>query len=251
MASWSRRRRFTYAGVFILAVAGLIGVPAFLLFYKAPSCSDGKKNGDEGGVDCGGSCSKLCPSAFLSPAVSWVRFEEVAPHIYNVAAYIVNPNFKVRAANTPYVMTIYDASGAPIAAVPGSVTIPAGRNTLAFKAAISMGSQTPARASLKFTGIPDWAYETTPALTLSVADQKYTESTSSSALTVTLANRGIQSLSDITVYAVLEDKDQNAIGFSKTILDSIPAQGTAVAPFTWPFGRGGRVVSIDVLPVAE
>ena len=26
-----------------------------------PTCSDGVYNGDEGGVDCGGSCTKKCP----------------------------------------------------------------------------------------------------------------------------------------------------------------------------------------------
>jgi len=229
----------------------VVGIPSFMLFYKAPTCSDGRKNGSEQGVDCGGSCTKLCPSAFLSPSVSWTRFEEVAPHLYNVAAYVVNPNPKVMAPNTPYLMTLYDATGVPIAEARGTVTIPAGRNTLAFKGSVSTGIQTPSRAIMQFTGIPDWAFDKKPQIALAVFDQRYTESTSSSALSVTLSNQAASEAVDTTVYVVLQDKDQNAIGFSKTVIDSIPSQGMAVAPYTWPFSRNGRVVSIQVLPVAE
>ncbi len=251
MASWSKRRRFTYAAIFLIVIGAAVGVPAFLFFYDAPTCFDGKRNGGEQGTDCGGSCSKLCPNAFLSPSVSWTRFEEVAPHLYNVGAYVVNPNLKVRAARTPYSVTLFDAKGVPIAEAKGSVTIPAGRNTLAFLGAVSTGIQTPFRASMKFTGIPDWAYETKPPLTLAVTDQKYAEGTSTSSLLVTLANTGQRNLTDITVYAILQDKDKNAVGFSKTVIDAIAPQGAAIAPFTWPFSHRGKVVSIEVLPVAE
>ncbi|MDB5239180.1 MAG: hypothetical protein JWO00_515 [Candidatus Parcubacteria bacterium] len=251
MTSWSKRRRLIYAGIVIFLLIAVVGIPSFLFFYKAPTCFDGRRNGNEQDVDCGGSCSRLCPSAFLSPAVSWTRFEEVAPHIYNVAAYVVNPNSKVRAEGTPYLVTLYDAQAVPIAEVTGTFTIPAGRNTLAFKASVNTGIQTPARASMKFTGVPAWAYDTKPTTGLSVTDQNYIEGSTTSSLIVTLANKGAQNLSGITVYVILQDKDKNAVGFSKTIVDSIPSQGSAIAPFTWPQGHNGKVVSIEVLPVAE
>ena len=240
-----------YAGVLIVLLLVLVGVPAFLFFYKAPTCFDGRKDGSEQGIDCGGACTKLCASAFLSPSVTWTRFEEVAPHLYNVAAYVVNPNPKVGAANVPYLITLYDAQAVPIAQVTGTMDIPAGRDTLAFKGSVSTALQTPARASMKLTGVPDWAYDTQPPLMVTVADQKYHEASSSSSLIVTLQNRALVPASSVTVFAILEDKDGNAIGFSKTLIVSIAPQGTAIAPFTWPFSHGGNVVSIDVLPVAE
>jgi hypothetical protein len=251
MASWSKRRRFTYAGILIVLLVAVVGVPSFLLFYKAPTCSDGKRNGEEQGIDCGGACTKLCPDAFLPPSILWTRFEEVAPHLYNVIAYIVNPNQKVMAANTPYRMTLYDSKGIQIAQTSGEVTIPAGRNTLAFQASVSTGIQTPIRAITQFTGIPDWAYDRKPPVTLSVVDQKYTESSTTSSLLVTLANDSQNDLSDVTVYAILKDKDGNTVGFSKTIIDAVPPLSSAVAPFTWAHNHADKVVSIEVLSVAE
>ena len=94
MASWSSRRRSPYGSIVVLVIILFIGVPAFYLFYKAPTCFDNKRNGDELGTDCGGSCVKLCQSAFLPPRVEWggAKVEKVVNGLYNVAAYIVNPN---------------------------------------------------------------------------------------------------------------------------------------------------------------
>jgi hypothetical protein len=58
-------------------------------------------------------------------------------------------------------------------------------------------------------------------------------------------------LDNVSVYVVLYDKDSNALGFSKTSVDEIPANGSSIAPFTWPLDRNGGVISIEVLPVEE
>ena len=47
MASWSEKRKFVYASIVISFVVVVIGIPIFLLLYKAPSCFDGKRNGGE------------------------------------------------------------------------------------------------------------------------------------------------------------------------------------------------------------
>jgi hypothetical protein len=68
---------------------------------------------------------------------------------------------------------------------------------------------------------------------------------------VTLKNNDVHPLDRITVYVVLYDGQGNALGFSKTILDEIAAGAAVVAPFTWPATHDGKVISIEVLPVAE
>ena len=251
MSSWSKRRKFTYSSIIVLVLLAIIGVPAFYLFYKAPTCSDGMKNGDEQGVDCGGSCQRLCPSAFLTPSVSWSRFEQVAPGLYNVASYIINPNMDAEAVNVPYHFALYDKTGMLIVDHTGTVTLPPHRNTLAFQPAVSIGKSIPAKALFEFTQIPDWHKRVDPLPALIIADKKYLEDDSGSSLTVTLKNSSVNPIDRLAVYAVLYDKDGNALGFSKTIVDEVPPEGTAIAPFTWPVSHKGAVISIEVLPVAE
>jgi len=251
MSSWSQRRKGIYGSIVILVAVAVIGLPAFLYLYKAPTCFDGIKNGDETGVDCGGSCKRLCPSSFLVPQVSWTRIESVAPELYNIAAYIINPNVSAVAQNVPYHVIVYDDQGVEITEYTGMVTLPPHRNTLAFNGAVSMGKRIPARALFEFTQAPQWQSESDPLSAISIGDKRYSEDASGASLSVTINDTGVNQIGPTDVYVVLYDKDDNAIGFSKTVLDSIPAYGSTVAPFTWPKSFNNQVISIEVLPVAE
>ncbi len=251
MATWSNRRKSLYALLAIAIIVVGIGLPGYRLFYVAPSCTDSKKNGDEKGVDCGGSCTKLCSSNFISvPPASWVRYKEVAPGLYNVAAYIINPNKNASAKRIPYKMIFIDRDGIQIGDIQGTFDLPPGRNTLIFKTSVSIQDQKPVRAIVDFDHDPDWVLATDALQGLDVADKEYTEQ-GDSELNVRLKNSSPVTMRNVTVYAILKDHGANVIDFSKTIVDEIASGGTATAPFTWPQSHDGRVLSIEVLTVQE
>ena len=234
-----------------VVILAIVGYELFINLYKAPTCFDNILNGDETGVDCGGSCQRLCPSAFLAPIVSWTSFEQLAVGSYNVAAYITNPNNNGTARNVPYHFILYDVNGEAIVDVPGYVNIPPHRNTLAFLGPVPVGKRVPYKAFFEFTGSPDW-YEATDTLSsLSIGTKDYTEDSSGSSLLVTLKNNNVKPIGGMSVYVALSDANSNIVGFSKTILDGIAGLGSVQAPFTWPENRNGKVISIEVLPVAK
>ena len=211
MASWSSRRKLSYATIVILVIVISIALLVFFFFYSAPTCFDGKRNGDELDIDCGGSCVRLCQSAFLPPRQEWggAKIEKLADGLYNVASYIVNPN----------------VSGAAI--------------------------DVPAKAIFEFTSPPDWFKSGDELGGLVVVDKKYEESANGSSLEIILENRTLYPYEDIRVGAVLYDAEGNVIGFSQTIVDEIPPKGREIAPFTWSINRDGRVTTIEVLPTVE
>lgn len=251
MSSWSQKRKTFYAIFVLILITIIIGIPSFLLFYKAPSCFDGKQNGSEGGVDCGGKCTRLCQSSFLNPSVSWSKIERVVPGTYNAAAYIINPNSEGEAKDVPYKMALFDKGGMLITEVFGTVTIPPHRNTLAFSGLINVAQSIPAKVVFEFTSQPDWYKKPDTLSQLLVINKDYKEEGQNSSLLVSLKNDGLNIINDISVFAVLYDKSGNTIGFSKTSVDSIPPKSTVSAPFTWNTNRQGEVVSIEVLYVAE
>ena len=86
-------------------------------------------------------------------------------------------------------------------------------------------------------------------MVMPVIDKKYEEDETGSSLEVILENRTLFPYVNILVSAVLYNKEGNAIGFSRTIIDSIqPKNGREVASFTWPIDRKGEVNSIEVYP---
>ncbi len=254
MASWASRRKLIYGGSFFIVVFGIIGTIGFSLFYKTPTCSDGKMNGNETGVDCGGSCVRLCQSAFLAPKLKWggAKFEKITEGLYNVASYITNPNTTGSAKSVPYIFTLYDSRGLPITERKGVVTLPAHRDTLAFESSVSTGKSIPIKATFEFTSAPVWFKSSDTLDGIAIIDKKYTEDETTSSLEVVLENRSLLPYKAVTVFAILYDAGDNAIGFSRTKIDIIQAKGgREIAPFTWPVGRKGKVTSIEVLPVIE
>lgn len=251
MVSWSQKRKLMYATIASAFLIGIIGLPLFYFFYKAPTCFDSKRNGGEQGIDCGGRCSRLCQSDFLPPNVVWARQEKITSEYYNVAAYIINPNTQGQADNVPYSMALFDKDGAFITEIKGMITLPPHRNILAFQNAVKVGNKIPSRALFEFTALPNWYKKADPLSNLSVVSKDYSEDSTGSSLLVTFKNNGLQSLNKVNVYVVLYDKSGNAIGFSKTIIDEILSNGTATAPFTWNINRQDRVISIEVLYMTE
>lgn len=251
MASWSSKRKTSYAIAVISAVILFVAVPVFLYFYKAPTCFDNKMNGDETGLDCGGSCARLCQSAFLPPRIEWggAKIEKHSDGLYNVAAYIVNPNIDGAAENVPYKMSLYDAQGILIIEKEGTMTLYPHRNSLAFQTAVNTDKRIPTRATFEFTRAPQWFKSYDGLSDLAVINRKYQEDETSSSLEVTLENRSLFPLEDVQVSVVLYDPSGNVIGFSQTFIDSIGSKNSReIAPYTWPINRGGQVTTIEVIP---
>lgn len=252
MSSWSSKRKFQYGFAVIIVLIIVIGIPLFLLFYKSPTCNDGIMNGDETGIDCGGSCVLLCQNSFLSPYIAWggAKFEQVAPGLYNIASYIVNKNINGSAVNVPYKISLYDDKGILITERTGYVTLYAHRNSLAFEPAVQTGKRIPSKATFEFLKAPVWFKSHDTLEQLKIVDKKYLEDDKNSSLEVTLENTSLYPYKDVIVSAVLSDSNGNIIGFSRTNIDSIEANnGKEIAGFTWPVSRKGEVKTIEILPI--
>ena len=90
MLSWGAKRKILIALVVCaIAAAGIFWYVAHSV-YRPPSCTDGKKNQGEAGVDCGGPCARLCKVVSLPPIVHWQRAFPVTESVYNVVAYYLD-----------------------------------------------------------------------------------------------------------------------------------------------------------------
>jgi hypothetical protein len=251
MSTWATKRKLSYLGGVTLAAVIVIGIPAFLLLYKAPTCFDHIQNEGEQGIDCGGPCRTLCQNDFLAPVIAWADAEKVAPGLYNLAAYVENPNINGGAVNVPYQFSVFDDQGILITQTNGVMDIPPNRNTLAFVGAVNVGERIPAKGGTRFsfTYPPVWRKSFDTLAPLAISNKQYSEDSSGASLQATLTNKSLVPISNVTVFSVLSDANGNELGFSKTVMDEIAPGSFAVAPFTWPSSFNGAVVSEEILPV--
>ncbi|MEK7081846.1 MAG: hypothetical protein AAB537_00860 [Patescibacteria group bacterium] len=238
MSVWSAKRKmiyFTGAALFALV---FIALPIFLLIYRAPTCSDGKKNQGEAGVDCGGSCQAVCVSKTIEPIVLWQRFFDIAPGVYNAVARVENPNADLAVARARYIFRLYDKANAVIASREGETNIPPRQIFYVFEGGLGTGERLPVKATFEFLSPLSWIAKEA-IMPFSITGQVLSKASTTPRLDAILRNSSDIDIVNVEVVAVIFDADGNAVNVSKTIVDTIRSESTAPFFFTWrqPFNK--------------
>ena len=242
--TWSGRRKALYT-----SVAGVLGFMLLIVVYQtlfsAPAlCTDGKQNGQEQGVDCGGQCSLLCQTQARAPVILWARAFETAPQTYTAAAYIQNNNVGAGARRVAYTFQLFDAENKLVVDRQGVADLPPVPTVPIIEAGINVGFRSVSRAIFSFSEEPVWVKAgALPKLALS--GQRL--ASDASRLEATVSN---DSFSDVraTVVAVLFDSEGVARAASRSTA-TVPARSLAPIVFTW--GQPAQDVvraEITVLP---
>lgn len=230
-------------GVIVVLILGFVGKT---ILTEHPTCSDGKKNGTELGVDCGGSCSLVCKATASSPRVLWARAFQTDEGVYEAAAYIKNPNPGAGAHAVRYTFQLYDDKNILVAERDGTVDLPPVTLIPIVELNITTGVRAVARTSFSFADVPTWY--TVPGFnpTLRLTGQELVAD--GTRLSGTLNNTSLVDEKRVSVVAVLFDADGVARGASKTTLD-VPHQSTKPVVFTWPKGISNVVrAEMTILP---
>jgi len=245
--SWSGKRKFEYLLLFIVALALFAGVPVFFTVYKPATCSDGKQNQGERGVDCGGPCSHLCAADFGEPHILWTYSSRVVTGVYNAMAYGENPNQSVGAEGVPYSLKLYDAQGILVAERKGAGSIPPGSKFALFEGGIQTGQRIPVRATVEFPSTISWtpARPYTSLRTLSIDVIPDGAGTRAEAR---IRNDYVSTtIAGVDAFIVLYDADGNRVAFSKTRIESIVPGDVQTLYFTWPEPVASKVVKTELL----
>jgi len=248
---WATQRRAMYLAGILVVLAIIIAIPAYLQLSKAPNCFDGKANGDEQGIDCGGSCAKICLSQINDIVIHWSRPFAVAPGVYDAVAYVENPNFRSGVSEVIYKFKLYDEDNILIAEKFGKTFIGPNEQLAIFESGLNTGERIPRRAFFEFAPDIDWqrielAEEDTPLI--SVRNREVINLDTKPRLNATIVNDTPFPIEDIDVVAILYGADDNAIAVSATIIDRIEQYDSKDISFTWQDVFSVTPVRIDVIP---
>jgi hypothetical protein len=232
--SWARKRKLLYFSGITVFVLVFIVLPIVWIFYKAPTCFDGKQNQDELGVDCGGVCSLLCPSQYIPLNVLWSRFSKVNDGVYNVLAYVENPNVGASANNLNYVFKLYDSKGILLKERVGQTFVPPGATVALFEPDLQTGNLIPQRVEFSFTSGAVWIKQNSIETGLSISQAVISREDTAPRLSATVTNKTIDQIKNIEAVAIIYNAEGNTISFSRTIIDSITGKKSVIINFNWP-----------------
>lgn len=254
LMTWALKRQIFYV-VFIILVFSIFG---FLIIYprlnKAPTCIDGKQNGDETGVDCGGSCAKACLIQVDQISVLWARAFRVIPGRYNAVAYLVNHNKNTAIEKINYRFRFADARNIYIGKREGSTFVPPGGNFAVFEPGIDIGNSIPVYVTFEFTEMPNWlqvSQEKIDQVKVFISNIQLSGETAFPRLSATIKNNSLFTIPNVNVIAILYDAGGNAISTSRTYLNQLaPLQNTDIN-FTWPEPFSGTVITKEIIPIYD
>ncbi|MFW0871304.1 MAG: hypothetical protein ACKKL4_02525 [Patescibacteria group bacterium] len=232
MSAWGRKRQAIIIAYLIL---GLIIITAFFYFfvlYNPPSCFDGKQNGLEEGVDCGGACTKVCSFKATSPNIVWARSFEVGPGVYNMAAYIENPNFEI-GTTLQYTLRGFNKDNMLVAEVNDSIDLAPRERRIIFHQAVSTDNRKIERSYLTFEEGYSWYKDEAQSKVVEMIGYRLDKLETSPSLEVDLRNTGVDPLKDLEIIVVLYNQDENVEHISRTYVDHLVGTGERTVFFSW------------------
>jgi hypothetical protein len=225
---WATKRQLFYALIVLGAIVVIAVASWFTFFYRAPTCTDGKMNQNEGGIDCGGQCTKVCEA----PAVSalWSRSVKVANGVYHAVAMIRNPATDAGTTNLPYTFFLYDEDNILVAQRSGSMILEPGETVPLLETNIVTRERIPTKTFVEF-GQAVWR-ERSRIQSPIVVDSEVLD-TDTLRLTARISNATPTLVPKVILTALLYGKDEVVIAASQTVIVDIPSRGDTEAVFTW------------------
>jgi Mg-chelatase subunit ChlD len=229
---WARKRQIIIITLLLFLFVVVASGISYAVFYDKPTCFDGKQNGDETGVDCGGSCALICSGVAKEPIIQFARaFTSVRG--FSAVARIENPN-DLLVKEAKYTFKLYDSTGALIAERKGSTFIPKRKSIPIYEPNIDTKGVTPTKVFFSFDPGLAWEKSDYEEPRLVVEDEKLIGEKTVPKLLATLFNPGVREVDNIEVISVLYDDAGNAVNASKTIVKNINPNERASLIFTWP-----------------
>lgn len=233
LSPWAKRRKRVYTSVIIGVVAVVAIVQGFRLFYEPPTCFDGRRNGGETGVDCGGACERVCKVDAEPLVVQWVKSFEIREGEYSVVAHIENPNGNLGVRTLPYTFRLFDSSGNVLTEVSGVSYAEPTESFPIFEGPLYLTSE-PARVEFEFSEEPFFVQSERNEEVLFIENSTLSSSETAPKISTLVRNTSIRALTDINALAVVYGGGNTPVAVSKTDIDYLASGARERITFTWP-----------------
>jgi len=235
-----------YLGTIAL-IFGIIGAGFYFFYRPVMTCFDQKQNQDELGIDCGGICTKACPSQLIPLTIWWTRVFPVHKGIYDVAVLVENQNAHFGVQKIKYALRAYDKFNVLIAERYGETFFEPQEKFVIYEPSIDTKEQEIDKAFLYFDDHAEWQRINTTAPSISLGAKNYSNSPQPR-LRSSVQNNSLETLRGTKFVAVLSDENGNALAASQTVVDVLVGNESKELNFTWPTSLPKDPAIIDIYP---
>ncbi|HEU0085567.1 MAG TPA: hypothetical protein VFQ59_01250 [Candidatus Paceibacterota bacterium] len=252
--TWSLKRQLMFIGVFVLFLGTLGYMVISPIVNRLPTCEDGRQNGDEQGVDCGGSCALVCLYQVDQVSILWSRAFEVVPGRYNAVAYLENHNPTSAIRKIKYRFRFADEDNIYIGMREGETLVPPSAKFAVFEPALDFGNSAPVYVTFEFLETPVWVKapeDRMRDINILVSEVTLENEATDPRLSAKIKNDSLFIVPDIDVVTLLYDENGNAISASRTYVEELKRGESKEITFTWPQGFKETIIAKEIIPMYD
>lgn len=228
---WTAKRQILYFLVFALIFA--VGIGFLLYSIIKPTCSDGRKNQGEQGIDCGGPC-KECIGEVKDTIIVWSKLFEIKNGLFDATALIENPNIFLGTKSIKYKFKMYDDKNILVAVREGMTFINPRDQFVIFEPNIKSNLKKPKRIFFELEKeSAKWEIIRENAPEIIIAGKNFVL-TPTPYLSAVIKNESLSDVKNISATVVLSDSQGTVVGVSSTQIDKIGGRQSAEIKFSWP-----------------
>lgn len=241
---WAFWRRVQYGTVFLFVTA-LVFVGIYRIYFYVPGdCFDSVSNNGENGVDCGGTCVRICSEATLAPKVLWSKSFEINKGQYNAVAYVENQNQIAATPELSYTFEFYNGSK-KIGEKTGTTVLPPGSIYPIFEGRLYFDEPV-TQTELTLKPVELWVPATLGREQFKTTSLDLTAVDTEPRLNVSIENTALTKANGIEVVATLFNTAGEPITASQTFIDFFDGRSNKDIVFTWPQPLSKTVRSCDI-----
>lgn len=232
-------------------IVALLATGVYFLVRPTPTCTDGKQNQNETGVDCGG----VCGACQETPVVQDMGVLETAwvpsgkPGKYDLLARVSNVNDDFGASSFQYSFRAFASNGSVLTEVSDTSFIFPRDDRYLFAMGVSL-SENPSRIELTITGV-QWEqlaeYQEKPPI--NIYNRKYERISSGVGFgraTGLVANESAYDFESVLIMVVLRDADGKPLALNENEMRTMKAGEQRDFTLVWPDAFPGDVAKVDV-----
>ena len=232
----------------LVAVVGISGCTKPKDNNTPSHCTNGVKDGDETGVDCGGTCSLMCSQEVNPITSNWTRALRTSSSTYDLVSLIANKNINNSPLGLNYKFIVFNKSGSIIFQKDGQTFVPVNSDFPVIIQNVHLDTP-PANVVISFTNEKHYKTLESPINpTIKIINTSF-ENSFIPKVYVKIQNTKYTTVKNIYVRVILYDANQNAIGVGETFVDSMKGEEQKDIVFTWNYPFTENSPQIKVYPV--
>jgi Mg-chelatase subunit ChlD len=243
---WAIWRRLQY-GVGFTAFWIIVGGAFYYTnTYTPPTCFDNLQNNTEAGVDCDGSCVRICASSVTPPVVEWAESFKIQDGQYNAVAYIQNRNLQAGTPVLKYKFQLLE-NGSLIAERSGTTVLPPNTIYPIFEGRIiTTDGREPTETRFELEPAELWLPANYVRNQFRVIDLNLENTDTTPRLTTKIENTELTDADGIETVATIFDSEGKPQTVSRSFIDKFASRSIREVVFTWPNSIAKTIKSCEV-----